>query len=272
MLTWRRNIKENHTYQRTVGWLWGYHWNWVEWFVSPTVVSVEATSHTQTRSTQVDPSEMEDSHRSPPPVCLAEIYSADLRRDAELRFLKVLKTTWFICLVLHKPFRKSTKSSAPQEQSQGFPSSLILVDVRDLKTWGDTRVILFSDKSNSAKTVWELKVLWSIALIPFLLRLSLLRLTSPVNMDWFRTSIRFAARLSSLRMSGRPNQFQSISVSKFWFKLRFVRFWKELKAPSATAVTPAFSILSLVTEVRLSLHNTVELISPTSCRIITRDE
>lgn len=54
---------------------------------------MEATSHTQTRSTQVDPSEMEDSHRSPPPVCLAEIYSADLRRDAVLRFLKVLKTT-----------------------------------------------------------------------------------------------------------------------------------------------------------------------------------
>lgn len=168
-----------------------------------------------------------------------------------------------MCLMFLKPFKKSPKSSAPQEQSQGFPCNFILVEVRALKTCGDTRVILFSDKSNSTKRVRELKVFGSIVLILFLFRLSLLRPVSPSKKDRFRTSIRFSVRLSSLRISGRPKQFEFITAIKFWFKLRLVRFWKELKAPSAIAVTPEFSILSLVTEARFSLRNTVELISPT---------
>ena len=252
-------------YQRMVG---GCQWVSVGWFVSPTAL-VEAASRTPSRSTQVDPSAMEDSHRSPPPVCPAEICSVDLRREEALRFLQTHDSLFVSGF---KPFRKSTNSSAPQEQSQGFPSSLILVDLRDLKTWGDTRVILFSDKSNSAKLVWELKLFRSIVVILFLLRLRLVRPVSPLSMNSLRTSIRLSVRMSSLRTSGRPNQFGFISASRFWFKLRFVSFWREPKAPWATAVIPAFSILSLVTEERSSLRNTVEFTSPTSFRMRTNDE
>lgn len=238
---------------------------WSEGFVS----SVEGPSRTRTRSKQVDPSAMGDFHRPPCPRCPTEISSVHLRKDRNSHF-EVTKPK---LLVAHlKPFRRSTKPSRPQVQSQGFPSSLILVDVRDLKTCGDTRVTLFSDKSSTAREVWELKVSGSIDLILFFRRLSLWRLTSPPSMNCFRTSIRFSATWSSLRMSGLPNHFLSISVSRFWFKLRFVSFWKEAKAPSEIAVTPAPSILSRVMEARLSLRNTVEFISPTSRRLSTRVE
>lgn len=119
--------EKNYMYQRMVG---GCQWVSVGWFVSPTAL-VEAASRTPSRSTQVDPSAMEDSHRSPPPVCPAEICSVDLRREEALRFLQTHDSLFVSGF---KPFRKSTNSSAPQEQSQGFPSSLILVDLRDLKT------------------------------------------------------------------------------------------------------------------------------------------
>lgn len=144
-----QNRKWDQTYRRVVGLL----WVWVGRFVLLLVVLEEVTSHTPTRSTQVDPSEVEDSHSSPPPVCQAGTCSADLRGEAALRCLKVLQTHTTICLIFHRPFRKSTKSSASQEQSQGFPSSLSTVDLRGLKTRGDTRVILFSDKSSTAKAV-----------------------------------------------------------------------------------------------------------------------
>lgn len=163
------------------------------------------------------------------------------------------------------------KSQASHEQSQGFPSSRILVDIRGMKTRVETRVILFSDKSKSDKFVWSPKLFGWMVVILFLLRLSVERLVSPFSMDSFTTSIRFPLRLSSLRMEGRLNQAGFISVRRFCSKLRLRRLRKEPKASSEIPVTPAFSIHNLVTEVRLSLRNTVELIPPTSFRPRNRD-
>ena len=120
--------EKNYTYQRMVG---GCQWVLVGWFVSPMTALVEAASRTPTRSTQVDPSAMEDSYRSPPPLYPAGFCSVDLRREAALWFLQTHDSLFVSAF---KPFRKSTNSSAPHEQSQGFPSSLIRVDLRDLKT------------------------------------------------------------------------------------------------------------------------------------------
>ncbi|TNN60199.1 hypothetical protein EYF80_029632 [Liparis tanakae] len=128
------------------------------------------------------------------------------------------------------------------------------------------------DKSNSSKAARELKLSGSILLIRFSLRLSFVRLRSPLSADRCRTSIRFPVRSSSPRTSGRPNQFGLTSVRRFWFKPRNVRRVSDPKAPSAIPVTPARSIRSRVTETRPWLRNAVALISPTSLETSTREE